>query len=157
MVAKMIRTLVFSAAKNYFKSVISVFCCSVSVGNISLHFQTFILPLIVVIQWEFCLTTASAPHRDLFWSSSSLYWMTWRNWDRLNPEELWQHLQDASRNLPAKLPEKLYSSAPRAKAALSTKDAHTKCWFNLVDRSSLIKKIYLWHYFWQYSHFYTSA
>ncbi len=29
-----------------------------SVGNNSLHFQTFILPLIVIIQW------ASAPHRD---------------------------------------------------------------------------------------------
>uniref|UniRef100_A0A8C1US79 Si:ch211-149l1.2 n=1 Tax=Cyprinus carpio TaxID=7962 RepID=A0A8C1US79_CYPCA len=39
-VAKMIRTLVFLAAKNGFKSVISIFCCSVSVGNISLHFQT---------------------------------------------------------------------------------------------------------------------
>ncbi len=63
--AKMIRTLVFSAAKNGFKSVISIFCCSVSVGNISLHFQTFILPLIVIIQWDFC-----APHRDLIWSSS---------------------------------------------------------------------------------------
>ena len=69
-VAKMIRTLVFSSAKNGFKSVISIFCCSVSVGNISLHFQTFILPLIVIIQWDFCLTTASAPHRDLIWSSS---------------------------------------------------------------------------------------
>uniref|UniRef100_A0A8C1IJI9 DUF4592 domain-containing protein n=1 Tax=Cyprinus carpio TaxID=7962 RepID=A0A8C1IJI9_CYPCA len=39
-VAKMIRTLVFLAAKNGFKSVISIFCCSVSVGKISLHFQT---------------------------------------------------------------------------------------------------------------------
>ncbi len=53
MVAKMIRTLVFSPAKNVF-SVISIFCCSVSVGNISSHFQTFILPLIVIIQWDFC-------------------------------------------------------------------------------------------------------
>ncbi len=41
-VAKIIITLVFSAAKNGFKLVISIFCCSVSVGNISLHFQTFI-------------------------------------------------------------------------------------------------------------------
>ncbi len=41
-----------------------------SEGNISLHFQTFILPLIVIIQWYFCLTAASAPHRDLIWSSS---------------------------------------------------------------------------------------
>ncbi len=29
------RPLVFSAAKNVFKSVISICCCSVSVGNIS--------------------------------------------------------------------------------------------------------------------------
>ncbi len=46
---KIIRTLVFSLAKNGFKSVISIFCCSVSVGNIILHFQTFILPLIVIM------------------------------------------------------------------------------------------------------------
>ncbi len=46
-VAKIIRTLV---AKKKIKSVISIFCCSVSVGNISLHFQTFVLPLIVLIQ-----------------------------------------------------------------------------------------------------------
>ncbi len=70
-----------------------------------------------IIQWHFCLslTTASAPHRDLTWSSSSLSGMTWRNrtnWDRLNPEELWQRLQDASRNLPAKL----CASVPRTKA-----------------------------------------
>ncbi len=49
-VAKIIRTLVFSPAKNGFKSVISIFCCKVSVGNISLYFQTFILPIIVIIQ-----------------------------------------------------------------------------------------------------------
>ncbi len=38
---------------------------------------------------------------------------------RLNPEDLSQRLQDASTNLPAKLPEKLCSNAPRAKAALN--------------------------------------
>ncbi len=54
---------------------------------------------------------------------------------RLDPEELWQRLQDASRNLPAKLPEKLCASAPRAKPALNAKDGHTKCCFNLVNRS----------------------
>ncbi len=62
--------------KNGFKSGISIFCCSVSVSNISLRFQTFILPLIV-IQWDFC-----APHRDLI--IISLSGMTWRNrtnWD----------------------------------------------------------------------------
>ncbi len=37
-VAKIIRTLVFSPAK--------------TIDNISLHFQTFILPLIVIIQWD---------------------------------------------------------------------------------------------------------
>ncbi len=34
---------------SFSKSFISIFCCSVSVGNISLHFQTFIVPLIVII------------------------------------------------------------------------------------------------------------
>ncbi len=61
-------------------TVISIFCCSVSVVNISLHLQTFILPLVVII---------SAPHRDLISSSSSLSGMIWRNktnWDGLNPE-----------------------------------------------------------------------
>ncbi len=33
----MITVLVFSAAKNSFKSVVSIFCCNVSVGNIILH------------------------------------------------------------------------------------------------------------------------
>ncbi len=113
-------------------------CCNVSVGNISLHSHTFILSLILIIQWGFCLTAASAPHRDPNSSSSSLSGMTWRNrtnWDRLNPEELWQRLQDASRNVHAKPNEKLCSSAPRAKAALNAKDAHTKCWFNLANWS----------------------
>ncbi len=41
-VAKIIGALLFSPAENGFQSVISIFCCSVSVGNISLHFQTFI-------------------------------------------------------------------------------------------------------------------
>ncbi len=48
------------------------------------------------------LMTASAAHRDLSSSSSSLSGMTWRNrtnWDRLNPEELWQCLQYISSDL----------------------------------------------------------
>ncbi len=54
-VAKIVRTpaktpAVFSPAKTGFKSVICIFCCSVSVENISLHVQTFILPLLVIIQ-----------------------------------------------------------------------------------------------------------
>ncbi len=109
----------------------------VLVGNIRLHFQTFILPWIVIIQWYFCLTTASAPHRDLIWSSSVCLerheetQQTETDSIQKNWEE--QRLQDASRNLPAKLPEKL--CAPRAKAALNANDAHNKCWFNLVNRS----------------------
>ncbi len=59
---KKIEHYYFHQLKKGFKSDISIFCCSVSVGNISLHFQTFILPLIVIIQWD--LTTA----RDLVWS-----------------------------------------------------------------------------------------
>ncbi len=48
-VAKIIKTLIFSPAKIGFKSVISIVCCSVSVGNISLHFQKFILPFIFLL------------------------------------------------------------------------------------------------------------
>jgi len=40
---------VFSPQRNGFKPVIYIFC-SVSVGNISLQFQTLIVPLIVIIQ-----------------------------------------------------------------------------------------------------------
>ncbi len=114
--AKIIITLLYSPAKMVLSQLFLYFCCSVSVENISVHFQTFILPLIVIIQWDFIctrsLTTASAPYRDLISPSSSLSEMTWRNrtnWDRLNPEELWQRPQDALRNLTAKLPEKLYA------------------------------------------------
>ncbi len=44
---------------------------------------------------------------------------------RLNPEEPWQRLQNASRNLPAKLPEKLCANAPRAKSDLNAKDGYS--------------------------------
>jgi len=43
--AEVLGTLVFLAQRNGFKPVIYIFCCSVSVGNISLHFQTLIVPL----------------------------------------------------------------------------------------------------------------
>ncbi len=46
----MIRTLVFSPAKKWFLVNYYYLYCSVSEGNISLHFQTFILPLIVIIE-----------------------------------------------------------------------------------------------------------
>ncbi len=77
--------------------------------------------------------------RDLISSSSSLSVITWKNRtnrNRVNPEEPWQRRRGASRHLPAKRPEKLCSSAPRAKADLNAKDGHTKCWFNLVNISS---------------------
>ncbi len=54
-----------------------------SVGNISLHFQTFILPLIVIIQWDFCLhkesdnSQCSTQRSDLI--IISLSGVTWRN------------------------------------------------------------------------------
>ncbi len=52
-------------------------CYSPQVNSLFIYyFQTFILPFIVIIQWDlFCtssLTTASAPHRDLVSSSSSV-------------------------------------------------------------------------------------
>ncbi len=85
-VDKMIRTIVFSAAKNAFKSVISIFCCSVSVGNISFHFQTLILSLIVIIQWFLF-----DPHRDLIIIQSVWNDMKIQNkLRRVNPEELWR-------------------------------------------------------------------
>ncbi len=109
----------------------------VSVGNIrNVHFQTFILPLIVIIEWGFCLTTASAPQRsDLIiiiiiqsvWNDIR----NWTNWDRLNTKELWQRLFKRST---CKATRKTMCTY-RAKAALNTKDGHTKCWFNLVNSS----------------------
>ncbi len=65
MVAKIIRTLVFPPAKKWFQ--VSYFCLLLYCVSKTFWF-TFILPLIVIIQWDFCLTAASAPHRDLIWS-----------------------------------------------------------------------------------------
>ncbi len=117
-------------------SVFSIFCCSVSVGN---HFSINCNNPVIFLRSDLIIISLSG--------------MTWRNRtnrDRLNPEELClKTLQETS----CKAPEKLCSSAPRTKAALNTKDALTKCWFNLLNRSSLIKKLYLWHYFWQHLHF----
>ncbi len=70
--AKMIIILVFPADKNGFKS---VFCCSVSVGNISVHGKMNVWTLIVIIEWYVCLKTASAPHRDLISSSFNIRWI----------------------------------------------------------------------------------
>ncbi len=176
MVAKMIRTLVFSPAKNVF-SVISIFCCSVSVGNISSHFQTFILPLIVIIQWDFCfevkcgrvwwpilgicalhlthpkcthtvVNTHTHTHTHTAVNTHPEQWAAnaaapgehlgvrcLAQGSQTKSRRTEKRLQDASRNLPSKLPEKLCSSAPRAKIALNAKDGHTRCWFNLINRS----------------------
>ncbi len=74
---------------------------ALTVGYISLHFQKFILPLIVIIQWYFCLTTASAPHRNLIWSTPSLSGVTWRNrtnWDRtIQKNCVYKMFQETSR------------------------------------------------------------
>ncbi len=72
----------------------SIFCCSVSVENISLHFQTFILSLIVIMQWDFC-----APHRDLIWSSSVC--LEWH--EETEQTETKSRRTVSSRNLHAKL------------------------------------------------------
>ncbi len=109
LVTNIFRTLVFKKKKK-FKSDISIFCCIVSVGNISLHFQTFILPLIGIIHWDLCLhqesehSQCSTQRSDLI-IIVCLEWLedTDRtNWDQ-NQEELWQCLRDASRNLPGKI------------------------------------------------------
>ncbi len=67
---KSLRPLVFSPTKNGFKSVISIFCGSVSVGNISLHFQTLFLSLIVTMQWDYCLHKESdnSHHHQSLWN-----------------------------------------------------------------------------------------
>ncbi len=67
-------------------------------------------------------------------------------WDGLNPEELSKMLQETYLQI--------YEQVHRGQK-MNAKNTHNKCWFNLVNRSEMIKKIYLWHYFWQ--HFYTSA
>ncbi len=113
----------FHQLKNGFKSVISMFCCSVSVGNISFHFQTFILPLIVIIQWYFCLTTASAPHRDLIWSSSVC--LEWHEETEQTETKSRRTVATSPRRFKkpsCKAPwKKLCASAPRAKAALNAR------------------------------------
>ncbi len=90
----------------------------------------------------------SAQRSDLISSSSSLSGETWRNWDSIqknNVSKMLQetYLQSSLRN---------YALVHRGQTALNSKDAHTKCWFNLVNRSYLIQKIYLWDYFWQHPH-----
>ncbi len=81
-----------------------------SVVNISLHFQTFILLLIVIIQWDFCLhkesdnSQCSTQRSDLIIFQS--VWNDMKKQNKLrqtNPEELWQRFQDATRNLFTKM------------------------------------------------------
>ncbi len=127
-VAKMIRTVVSSAAKNGLKSVISIFCSTVSEGNISLHFQTFILPLIVIIQWDCC-----APHRDLIWSSSVCL-ESHEETEQTETKSRRTVSQDASRNLLQSSWETLLKST-EDKSCFKHKDAHNKWWFHLVNRS----------------------
>ncbi len=69
--AKIIRSLVFPSAKNGFKKVISIFCCSVSVVNISfLYFQT------LIIQWDLCKIMGSVKY---FWVIRKLI-VNRKNW-----------------------------------------------------------------------------
>ncbi len=69
---KLLEHLYFHQLKNCFTSVIYIFCCSVSVGNISLHVQILILQLIVIIQWGFCL------HLDLVCLSLFCFFMSFQ-------------------------------------------------------------------------------
>ncbi len=84
-----------------------------SVGNISLHFQTFILPLIVIIQWYFCLL-----HTEI-WSDHQSVWNDMKNrtnWDRLNPEELWRTTSPRCfKKPPCKAPWETMHKCTRAK------------------------------------------
>ncbi len=78
-----------------------------SVGNISLHFQNINFALIVIIQWDFCLhkesdnSKSSTLRFDLIIIQS--VWNDMKKQNKLNPEKLWQRLQDASRNLSDKI------------------------------------------------------
>ncbi len=114
----------FHQLKNGLKSVIFVFCCSVSVGKISLHFQTFILPLIIIIQ----RMSDNRQRSDLI--IISLSGITWGK--KLRQTKSRRTVATSPRHFKKpsyKTTWKLCTSAPRAK------NAHTKCWFNLVNRS----------------------
>ncbi len=53
-----------------------------SVGNISLHFQTFILPLIVIIQWYFCLL-----HTEIWSDHHQSVWNDMKKQNKLRPTQ----------------------------------------------------------------------
>ncbi len=55
----------------------SIFCCSLSVGNISLHFQTFISLLIAIIQWDFSLHKESYNSQCSTQRSDHPVWLKW--------------------------------------------------------------------------------
>jgi len=80
--AEVLKTL-FLPQRNGFKPVIYIFCCSVSVGNVSLHFQTLIVPLIVIIQWKFWMHKDSMLHTEVgshhHWVHLKLYEETEKN------------------------------------------------------------------------------
>lgn len=85
--AKIITTLVFSPGKNGSESSFAI----VPVGNISVHFQTLILPLIVIIQQD-----NESDNIQSLWNDMNKH-------NKLRQTKSRQHLQDASRDLPAKL------------------------------------------------------
>ncbi len=127
---KLLEHYYFNQLKSGFKSVISVFCCSASVGNISLHFQTLILPLIVIIQWDFCLHKKSVLHTEIWSDHHQSVWNDMKKQNKLRPTQYRRTVSQDASETSCKAPETLCSSAPRTKAALNAEDAHTKCWFS---------------------------
>ncbi len=119
--------------------VISIFCCSVSVGNIRLHFQTFILPLIVIIQWDFSLHKES-DNRQCSTQRSDLIiiqsvWNNKKKQNKLRQTKPRRTVATSPRCFKKPTCKATWKTMPRAKAALNAKDGHTKCWFNLVNRN----------------------
>ncbi len=112
-VTKSIGTQVFSPAKNAFKSVISIFCCCVPVGNISLHFQTFI--------------NCNNPVRRL---SDNSQCSTQRS-DLLILQSVWSHMKKQSKPSPTQS-RRTVETSPRcfkkhtSKAPWKTEQVHLK-------------------------------
>jgi len=140
--AKVLGMSVFSPPKKGFKPVIYIFCCRVSVGNISSHFQTFILPLILIIQWYFCMHKESDNSRcstlrsDLHIIKSVC--------DYMKKQMKLRHTK--SRRTVAVSPRRLKKPSCKAtwkttckctwtNAGLNAKGDHIKYWFDLVNRS----------------------
>ncbi len=131
--------LLFSPAKNGFKWDISIFCCSVSRKYQKCTFPNIHFAINCNNRVRFlsdnsqCSTDIWSHHHHHHHHHQSVWndIRNWTNWDRLNTKELWQRLFKRSTCKATRKTMRTY----RAKAALNTKDGHTKCWFNLVNRS----------------------